>query len=147
MAIVQRRDPFADLTKVHERMDRLFREAFAPARAREAAVPGAWEPAVDIYETDGEIFLKAEVPGVDKDRISIEVKDGVLTLSGERIFEKEVKEEQYHRMERAYGAFHRAFTLPSSVDADRVEATLRDGVLEVRLPKREEAKPKQIAVH
>jgi HSP20 family protein len=147
MAIVRWKDPFAEMTKVHETMNRLFEETFSPVLAREGRGSGSWEPAVDIYETDDEIILKAEVPGIGKDQVSIEVKEGVLTLSGERKFEKEVKEEQYHRVERSYGAFHRTFTLPSSVDADQVNASLGDGVLKIRLPKREEAKARQIAVH
>lgn len=147
MVVVRWKDPFADMTKVQETVNRLFEEAFSPVLAREGTWSRSWEPAVDIYETDEEILLKAEVPGIGKDQVSIEVKEGVLTLSGERKFEKEVNEEQYHRVERSYGAFHRTFTLPSSVDAERVNASLRDGVLEIRLPKREEAKPRQIAVH
>lgn len=147
MAVVRWKDPFAEMTKVQETVNRLFEEAFSPAPAREGTWTRSWEPAVDIFETDDAILLKVEVPGIGKEQVSIEVKDGMLTLSGERKFEKEVNEEQYHRVERSYGAFHRTFTLPSSVDADRVEASLRDGVLEIRLPKREEAKPRQIAVH
>lgn len=147
MAVVRWKDPFADLTKVHETMNRLFEEAFSASPSREGTWPTPWEPAVDIYETDDAIIVKAEVPGVEKDRVSVEVKEGVLTLSGERKVDKEVKEEQVHRVERSYGAFHRSFTLPPSVDADKVDASLRDGVLTIRLPKREEAKSKQIAVH
>lgn len=147
MAVVRWKDPFAEMTKFQETVNRLFEEALSPVHGREGTWPRSWEPAVDIFETDEEIVLKAEVPGIGKDQVSIEVKDGLLTLSGERKFEKEVKEEQYHRVERSYGAFHRTFTLPASVDADRVNASLRDGVLEIRLPKREEAKPRHIAVH
>jgi HSP20 family protein len=107
---------------------------------------GVWTPAVDIYETKDAVCVRAELPGVDKDAVSVEVKDGVLALRGERKFEKEVKEENYHRVERSYGTFHRSFSLPSSVDGERVTARMKDGVLEVTLPKREEAKPKQIKI-
>jgi len=86
------------------------------------------------------------VPGIARDQVQVEVDDGVLSLRGERKFEKEVKEENYHRVERVYGVFHRSFTLPDSVDPEKVHATLADGVLEVRLGKREQAKPKQIQV-
>lgn len=107
---------------------------------------GAWMPIVDIYETKDAICVRAELPGVDKDAIGVEVKDGVLTLRGERKFEKEVKEENYHRIERSYGTFHRSFTLPSSVDGEKVSARMKDGVLQVDLPKKEQAKPKQIKI-
>jgi len=107
---------------------------------------GTWSPAVDIFETGDEIIVKAEVPGLAKDQIHVEVENGVLTLHGERKFEREVKEENYHRVERTYGAFHRSFSLPGSVDAEKVRAEMKDGILEVRLGKREQAKPKQITV-
>ncbi len=106
-----------------------------------------WAPRVDIRETDDALLVQAELPGIDKKDIHLEVKDGVLTLSGERRYEKEVKEENVHRVERAYGKFSRSFSLPTNVDADKVNANMKDGVLEVRLPKRESAKPKAIAIH
>lgn len=147
MVVVRWKDPFSELTKVHETMNRLFEDAFPAQGAREGASPGSWKPAVDIFETDDAIVLSVEVPGVDREHIFIELKDGVLSLSGERKLEKEAGEERYHRMERCYGAFHRFFTLPAAVDPGKVDAALRDGVLRIRLPKREEAKPRQIAVH
>jgi len=106
-----------------------------------------WAPRVDIRETDDALLLQAELPGIDKKDIRLEVKDGVLTLSGERRYEKDVKEENVHRVERAYGSFSRSFSLPTNVDADKVDANMKNGVLEVRLPKRESAKPKAIAIH
>jgi len=106
-----------------------------------------WAPRVDIRETDDALLVQAELPGIDKKDVHLEVKDGVLTLSGERRYEKEVKEENVHRVERAYGKFSRSFSLPTNVDADKVSANMKDGVLEVRLPKRESAKPKAIAIH
>jgi len=146
MEIVRWRDPFGELDSIHERMNRLFEEAFAPSRSREETWAGTWEPAVDIYESDDAIVVTAELPGVEKDQVSVEVKDGVLTLRGERKFERDVKEESYHRVERAYGTFHRSFTVPPGVDPEKVQASMKDGVLAIRLEKREEAKPKQIAV-
>ena len=147
MAIVRWKDPIGELSSIHERMNRLFGEAFGPARAQEEGWIRSWEPAVDIYETDDAIVVKAEVPGVEREQVHVEVKDGILTLRGERKFERDVKEESYHRVERSYGTFLRSFSLPVSVDQDQVKATFRDGVLEVELPKKEQAKPKQIQVN
>lgn len=146
MAIVRWKDPIGELSSIHERMNRLFGEAFGPSRAPEEGWTRSWEPAVDIYEADDAIVVKAEVPGVERDQVGVEVKDGILTLRGERKFEREVKEENYHRIERSYGSFQRSFTLPSSVDPDKVRATLKNGVLEVTLQKKEQARPKQIKV-
>jgi len=101
---------------------------------------------VDIYETGESVVVKAELPGLTKEQVGIEVKDGVLTLKGERKVEKEVKEENYHRIERAYGTFQRSFSLPATVDQEKISAVLKEGVLEVTLPKKEQAKPKQINV-
>ena len=129
------------------RMNRVFEETFgSPLYRGEQPGVGTWSPAVDIFETGDEIIVKAEVPGLAKDQIHVEVENGVLTLHGERKFEREVKEENYHRVERTYGAFHRSFSLPGSVDAEKVRAEMKDGILEVRLGKREQAKPKQISV-
>ncbi len=147
MAIVRWWDPWRDLATVQTKMNQLFEDTFARTRGREEGLGTAmWAPAVDIYETDAAVVVKAEIPGVDKDQISIEVKDGILTLRGERKFEKEIKEENYHRMERSYGAFVRSFAVPNTVDSDKIAAKLKDGVLEVQLPKAEKAKPKQIKV-
>ncbi|RMH60126.1 MAG: Hsp20/alpha crystallin family protein [Zetaproteobacteria bacterium] len=107
----------------------------------------AWLPAVDIRETDDELRVLAELPGIEKKDVHVEVREGVLTISGERRYEKDVKEENVHRSERAYGRFSRSFVLPAQVDADKVEARMRNGVLEVRLPKVESAKPKAITIH
>ena len=147
MAIVKW-DPFRDMLSIQERMNRLFDETFGRATKSEGEelARGVWSPAVDIYETDENIVMKAELPGIDKKDVSIEVKDNMLVLKGERKFEKEIKEENYHRMERAYGSFQRTFTLPNVVDKDRVSAKYKDGVLEITLPKIKEAKPKQVKV-
>ena len=147
MAIVRWWDPLRDLSSIQEKMNQLFEDTLSRTRGREEGLgTGMWTPAVDIYETGDSVVVKAELPGLAKDQVGIEVKDGVLTLKGERKVEKEVQEENYHRVERAYGTFQRSFSLPASVDQERIGATLRDGVLEVRLGKREQAKPRQIQV-
>lgn len=148
MAIV-RWEPFRDLLGIQDRMNRLFDEAFRGAgrtSAEEDWTLGSWAPACDIYEQDGNIVLKAELPGVEPKDVDVRVENNVLTLRGERRFDNEVKKESYHRVERAYGSFSRSFTLPSVVDTDKIKADYRDGVLRVTLPKREEAKPKQISI-
>ncbi len=147
MAIVRWMDPFRDVMGIQDRMNRLFEDFLTRGRGREEGLEtGTWIPAVDIYETDDDIVVKAEVPGVEKDQIGVEVKGGVLTLRGDRKHEKEVKEENYHRVERSYGTFLRSFTLPVSVDEEKVSARLTGGVLEIKLPKKAEAKPKQIRI-
>jgi len=147
MAIVRWLDPFRDLSSIQERMNQIFEDALARSRGREEGLrSGMWTPAVDIYESNDSVVVKAELPGVEKDQISVEVKDGILSLRGERKFEKEVKEESYHRIERSYGSFQRSFSLPVSVDQEKVTAQFKNGVLEVTLPKKEQAKPKQIRI-
>ena len=147
MAIVRWWDPVRDLSSIQEKMNQLFEDTFSRTRGRDEALgKGMWTPAVDIFETEEAVVVKAEIPGVERDQISVEIKDGILTLHGERKFEKEVKEENYHRIERAYGSFHRSFSLPSSVEQDKISAKFNQGVLEVTLPKKERAKPKQIKV-
>jgi HSP20 family protein len=146
MAIV-RWNPFQDLVSLQERMNRLFEQTLDRSRGeREGMVAGTWAPAVDIYETPDSIVLQAELPGLSKDDIDIQVRDNVLTLKGERRSEKEIKEGNYLRVERAYGGFQRAFTLPAAVQADKIRAVFKDGVLDVNIPKAEEAKPKQIKI-
>ena len=147
MAIVRMWDPMKELSALQNRVNRVLEDTFgSPLHRAEQPGAGTWAPAVDIYETASEVVLKAELPGVGRDQVHVEVKDGVLSLRGERQFEKEVREENYHRVERIHGPFHRSFTLPESVDADTVRAELKDGVLELRLGKREQAKPRQIQV-
>ena len=105
-----------------------------------------WNPAVDIYETDNEIVLKAELPGLDVKDIELRLENNVLMLKGERRFEKETKDENYHRIEREYGTFSRAFTLPSPVNVDKAVAEYKEGILKVTIPKKEEMKPKPIKI-
>jgi HSP20 family protein len=142
MAIV-RWDPTRELAGMEvDRLNRMFSEFYEDAFTR------GWVPAVDIYETDDhEVVLKAELPDMKREDISLTFENGVLTLKGERKFEQEAKRENFQRLERRYGAFSRSFTLPNTVDAARIHAAYKDGVLTIRLPQREEAKPKQIAVN
>ena len=147
MAIV-RWEPFRDLVSIQDRMNRIFDEAFRVRTGGEEdwALGGNWAPAVDIYEHEGNIVLKAELPGIDPKDVDVRVENNVLTLRGERKVDSEVKREQYHRVERAYGSFTRSFTLPNAVDTEKIKAEYSDGVLRVTLPQREEAKPKQISI-
>lgn len=148
MAIV-RWEPFRDLLAIQDRMNRIFDESFRGMNRQgedDWALGGAWAPLVDIYEREGNIELKAELPGVDSKDVDVRVENNVLTLRGERRIDKEVKRESYHRVERAYGSFSRSFTLPSMVDTERIKAEFKDGVLHLTLPKKEEAKPRQISI-
>jgi HSP20 family protein len=106
----------------------------------------SWNPSVDIFENENEVVVKAELPGMDPKSIDVRLENNVLTLKGERHFEKEAKEENYHRVEREYGSFSRAFSLPMAVREDRITAEYKDGVLKILLPKKEEMKPKTIKV-
>jgi len=139
---LMRRTPWQDLEVLQHRLGDIFGEV-APSTDQNSE---QWIPAVDIRETEDALNMHVELPGIDKKDITIEVKDGVLNISGERRYEKDVKEENAHRIERAYGRFTRSFSLPRNVNADAVEASMQDGVLHVRLPKLESAKPKAIAI-
>jgi HSP20 family protein len=108
---------------------------------------GMWNPAVDLYEKDDHFVIKAELPGVDKNDIKVDLKDRVLTLSGERTYDHEVNEENYYRKERSYGKFQRAFRLPADVDSDKIKAEFKDGVLQVEVPKPDEVKAKKVTIH
>ena len=142
MAIV-RWNPLGSLAGMEiDRLNRMF------ADFQNEAFNQAWVPAVDIYETDShEVVIKAELPDVKKEGINVTFENNVLTLSGERKQEETTKREQYQRVERHFGSFSRSFTLPATVDASRIAASYKDGVLTIRLPRREEAKPKQISVN
>jgi HSP20 family protein len=146
---LSRRTPTWGLTRSEpgRELQRMFEEMFGRGEGEEGSwVAGAWAPPVDLYETDDAFMVKAELPGLTKDDIHIEVHDRTLTLRGERKHEAEVKEERFHRRERAYGSFQRSFWLPTTVDANQVKASFKDGVLELRLPKHETAKPKRITI-
>jgi HSP20 family protein len=141
MALV-RWDPLRELTALQSEVNRLF----SRAGAGDVAERQSWTPSVDVIETEDAIKLKAELAGMDPKDISIEVQDNVLTISGERRFEDEVKEDKYYRIERRYGSFSRSLTLPLTADEERIQAKYNNGVLEVTVPKAEIAKPKKIAV-
>lgn len=146
MALV-RWTPFRELSTMQERVNKLFDDVIrSPYRPDEGFALSAWTPAVDIYETEKEIVLKAELPEMQEKEIEIKVEDNNLIISGERRMEKDVKEENYHRIERSYGSFQRNFTLPHAVDRESIKAAYKDGVLKVVLPKKEEAKPRQIKI-
>jgi len=146
MTVLTRWEPFRELSLLQDRMNRLFQDSMS-SNHDEDLTTGAFVPAVDIYEDEHNITLKVEVPGVDEKDIDVRVENNTLTVRGERKFEKEEKEENFHRVERRYGSFTRSFTLPNTVDAENVEANYEKGVLNVRLAKKAEAKPKQIKVN
>jgi len=141
MAIV-RWDPFRELTALQTEVNRLF----SRVGGGDVTERQSWTPSIDVIETDDSIKLKAELAGMDPKDISIEVQDNVLTVSGERRFQEEVKEDKYYRIERRYGSFTRSLALPQTVDENGIEAKYENGVLEVTVPKAEVAKPKKIAV-
>jgi HSP20 family protein len=146
MAII-RWDPFREIATLQDRMNRLFEDYSGhPRRAEEDFATGSWVPNVDVRETKDSLELQVEVPGIDPKDVTVSVENGVLTLKGSRRFEKATEGETYHRIERAYGLFERSFTLPTNVDTERVQATYRQGVLQLTIPKREEAKPKSISI-
>ncbi len=139
-------DPFRDLTTLRERMNRLFEEAYSSRGEEKDLVASTWNPSVDIYETENELVMKAELPGIDENDIELKIEDSTLTLKGDRKFEKETKEENYHRIERAYGSFYRSFTLPRNIDQDKIKAESENGILKVTLPKKAELKPKKVKI-
>jgi len=139
-------DPYRDIVTLRDRMNRLFEDMPTLRGEEKDLAASAWAPAVDIYETENEVVLTAEIPGVDEKDIEIKVEDDTLTIRGERKFEKETKEENFHRIERAYGSFFRSFALPSYVDHDKIEAEHENGVLRIRMPKKAELKPRKVKI-
>ena len=138
-------DPFHELATMQARVARLFGDVYL--RDEDTGFRGTWTPAVDIFETDNhDLVLKAELPGLSREEIEVSVENNTLVLKGTKNFEREVKDEQYRRIERSYGTFHRSFNLPNTVDAAKVSAEFKNGVLTVKLPFREEAKPRTINV-
>ncbi|MFN7913757.1 MAG: Hsp20/alpha crystallin family protein [Vicinamibacterales bacterium] len=146
MAIVRWTDPFQEFAQLQDRLNRAFSQAYG--RSDEGLLSsGAWLPPVDIYQNgEHELVLKAELPDMTREDIDVTVDKGTLTIKGEKKFSGEVKEEQFHRIERRYGTFSRSFSLPPTVDPGRVGAEYKNGVLTVKLPLREEAKPRTIKV-
>lgn len=146
MAIVKY-NPLRELRSMQDQMDRLLNLSWGGGDySGEDIKEGIWQPAVDIYETQDSIVIKAELPDVDQKDIDVRIEDGLLTIKGERKHESEVKKENYHRIERYFGSFQRSFKLPGTVDQEKVQASCEKGVLTVTLPKKEEIKPKQINV-
>ena len=148
MNALTRWDPFKEMDDVQTRFAKLL--GLTPPRAgnggNEQMTIAEWAPAVDISEDEKEWLVKADLPEIKKEDVKVTVEDGVLTITGERKFEKEVKEKKYHRIERAYGTFLRSFALPDAADGSKVAAEFKDGVLKVHLPKSEKAKPKEVEV-
>jgi HSP20 family protein len=141
---ITRWDPFREVITMQNRLNNLFREI---NEGDSPLTTASFVPAVDVYEDARKVVLKLEVPGVDEKDLDIRVENNTLTVKGERKFEKEEKEENFHRIERRYGTFYRAFTLPSTVDTEHVQANYENGILKLELSKKPEAQPKQIKVN
>ncbi len=143
---IVRFDPFREMAALQERVNRAFGD-MSRRYDDDLTTRGAWIPAVDIYQTDNHtLVLKVELPDVVREDIDLRVENNTLTITGQKQRDKDVKEEQYHRIERTFGAFSRTFTLPPTVDAGKIGAEFKNGVLSVTLPLREDAKPRQIQV-
>ncbi|HEY4742152.1 MAG TPA: Hsp20/alpha crystallin family protein [Candidatus Acidoferrales bacterium] len=145
MNSVIRWDPFRNVSNLQAQVNRLF-ESSLPGSGTDSSLT-TWAPAVDIYETENELVLKADLPDVNEKDIDIRIENNTLSIHGERKFEQEVKEENYLRVERSYGSFTRSFTLPSTVNTEAIKAEYKNGVLRVEMPKRAESKPKQVKVN
>ena len=143
---ITRFDPFREMASLQDRVNRMFADAYA-RRDDDVMNRSEWAPPVDIYQTDShELVMKAELPDLDREDIQLRVENNTLTISGQKKMDSDVKEHQYHRIERTFGQFSRSFTLPPTVDTNAIGAEYKNGVLTVRLPLRDEAKPKQIQV-
>jgi len=145
VSAITRRDPFLNLSNWQEQVNRIFESAY-PGHNEGSALT-AWAPAVDIYETENELVLKADLPDVNEKDLDVRVENNMLTIRGERKFEQKVKEENYLRIERTYGSFSRSFSLPNTVSTENIKAEYKNGVLTVEMPKRAESKPKQVKVN
>ena len=144
MRTLTRFEPFRGASSLQDQLNRVFNDVFE--RAGESNLT-SWAPAVDIFETEHELVVKADLPDVDPKDLDIRVENNILTIRGERKFEKKVSEDKYLRVERAYGSFSRSFSLANTVNAEAIKADYQNGVLTLTIPKREEAKPKQIKVN
>lgn len=145
MSAITRWEPFHNLSALQEQVNRLF-EGSLPRRSDQSALT-TWAPAVDIYETENELVLKADLPDVNEKDLDIRIESNILTIKGERKFEEKVNEDNYLRIERTYGSFSRSFSLPSTVDSGSIKADYKNGVLTVELPKRAESKPRQVKIN
>jgi HSP20 family protein len=139
-------EPFEGVNRIQSRINDLFDDTFGRTRAQQSVATGVWYPPVDILESKDSYLIRAELPGMRKEDLKTEVNDGTLTLSGERKFEEPANGVEYHRVERVSGKFSRSFYLPQTVKHDGIKATYRDGILEIQVPKADEAKPRQIAI-
>jgi HSP20 family protein len=146
MTVITRWNPSRDFSALQDRLNRAFRDSYATDGREEALNTSSFAPAVDVYEDEHSVTLKVEVPGIDEKDLDIQIENNTLTVHGERKFEKDEKEENFRRVESSYGSFTRTFTLPTTVDAENVTANYDKGVLKIALPKKAEAKPKQIKV-
>jgi len=140
------RSPFSDLDELHREFDRFFDRGIPGKNWLQGFTESPWAPALDVLEHENEVVVKAELPGIDQEDINLSIVDNTLTLSGEKKHETESNEEGHYRRERVFGSFQRSINLPAYVDADKVTATYKEGVLDIRLPKREEAKTKKIKI-
>jgi HSP20 family protein len=145
MTVLTRFEPYREFATLQDRLNRLFQNSFG--ESQDSLTTSSFSPAVDVYEDEHTVNLKIEVPGIDEKDLDIRVENNTLTVHGERKFEKEEKEENFRRVERQYGSFTRSFTLPQTVDSENVSANYDKGVLKISLPKKAEAKPKQIKVN
>jgi HSP20 family protein len=145
MTMITRIDPFRELATLQDRFTSLF-ENLAETPGKEQLAAGSFVPAVDVYEDEHNLVLKLEVPGVNEEDLNVSLENNLLTVSGERKFEKEEKEENFHRIERRYGSFTRSFRLPNTIDGEKVDASYDKGLLKITIGKRPEAKAKQIKV-
>ena len=145
MSTIARLEPFRGFSTLHDQVNRLFNAGFSN-QGDESALT-TWAPSVDIYETPNDLVVKADLPDVNEKDIDIRVENNLLTIRGERKFEKSVSEENYLRVERTYGTFSRSFSLPNAVNAESIHAEYKNGVLTINLPKREESKPRQVKIN
>lgn len=146
MSTLLRWEPFRGLSTLQEQVNRMFNDKFLRGTAEDSSL-AAWSPSVDIYETPNELVVKADLPGLQEKDIDVRVEDNLLTIRGERKFEKSVSEDNYLRVERSYGSYSRSFSLPNTVSPEAIKADYTGGVLTVSLPKREESKPRQVKVN
>jgi len=146
MALI-RWEPARELQTLQQEVNRLFGAAFDSGAAGNSEIPRRWIPAMDLLEEDERFVLRADLPGVEEESINVELQDNVLTISGERAPEHRAQDGGYQRLERAWGAFSRSLTLPAGIDPESIEASFNNGVLEVRVPKPEERKPRRVAIN
>lgn len=136
--------PFKDLVELSDKMNRLFEESSRQETGQE--YQGGWVPAVDVYETDDSLIIQIDLPGLARENMQIELERSILTIRGQRKIQKDLRQQNFHVMERAYGPFRRSFRMPENVEADKAWAKLLDGVLEIRIPKRREPEPRRIKI-